>query len=166
MGPSSYDRGGASQLETKRALLTPDEVMNIREDELLVKMPQRPPARLIQRRYDSDPEVSDRAPAEGESWIPPLGPARPDGPLRAPTFEDDYDTTLDEAGGVLTDEPEPSPATAAPSAHASAQAAGDPGAETGETDGGAGSVDGLISLLDGSADATLAHDEDFLLATR
>ncbi len=25
--------------ETKRALLTPDEVMNIREDELLVKMP-------------------------------------------------------------------------------------------------------------------------------
>jgi len=160
------DRGGASQSETKRALLTPDEVMNIREDELLVKMPQRPPARLIQRRYYSDPEVSDRAPAEGESWIPPLGPARPDGPLRAPTFEDDYDTTLDEAGGVLTDEPEPSPATAAPSAHASAQAAGDPGAETGETDGGAGSVDGLISLLDGSADATLAHDEDFLLATR
>jgi len=38
------DRGGASQSETKQALLTPEEVMNIREDELLVKMPQKPAA--------------------------------------------------------------------------------------------------------------------------
>ena len=75
------DRGGASQSETKRALLTPDEVMNIREDELLVKMPQKPAARLTQRRYYDDPEVQGRAPARGESWIPPLGPARLDGPL-------------------------------------------------------------------------------------
>jgi len=104
------DRGGASQSETKRALLTPDEVMNIREDELLVKLPQRPPARLTQRRYYADREVKGRAPAEGESWIPPLGPARPDGPLVAPTFDDDYDTTLAEAGGVLTDAPAPADA--------------------------------------------------------
>ncbi len=85
------DRGGASQSETKRALLTPDEVMNIREDELLVKMPQRPAARLTQRRYYDDPEVRDRAPARGESWIPPLGPVRPDGLLEPPEFDDALD---------------------------------------------------------------------------
>ncbi len=65
------DRGGQSQSqsqsETKRALLTPDEVMNLRADELLVKMPQRPPARLTQRRYYADPEVRHRAPARGQS---------------------------------------------------------------------------------------------------
>jgi len=85
------DRGGASQSETKRALLTPDEVMNIREDELLVKMPQKPAARLTQRRYYDDPEVKGRAPARGESWIPPLGPERADGPLDAPEFDDALD---------------------------------------------------------------------------
>jgi len=85
------DRGGASQSETKRALLTPDEVMNIREDELLVKMPQKPAARLTQRRYYDDPEVRDRAPARGESWIPPLGPTRPDGALEPPEFDDALD---------------------------------------------------------------------------
>jgi len=85
------DRGGASQSETKRALLTPDEVMNIREDELLVKMPQKPAARLTQRRYYDDPEVKGRAPARGESWIPPLGTARADGPLEAPEFDDALD---------------------------------------------------------------------------
>ncbi len=85
------DRGGASQSETKRALLTPDEVMNIREDELLVKMPQKPAARLTQRRYYDDPEVRGRAPARGESWIPPLGPARVDGPLEPPEFDDALD---------------------------------------------------------------------------
>jgi len=85
------DRGGASQSETKRALLTPDEVMNIREDELLVKMPQKPAARLTQRRYYDDPEVRDRAPSRGESWIPPLGPARAGGPLEAPEFDDALD---------------------------------------------------------------------------
>jgi len=78
------DRGGASQSETKRALLTPDEVMNLRDDELLVKMPQRPPARLTQRRYYADPEVKRRAPARGQSWVPPLGPERSDGPLTPP----------------------------------------------------------------------------------
>ena len=85
------DRGGASQSETKRALLTPDEVMNIREDELLVKMPQKPAARLTQRRYYDDPEVKGRAPSRGESWIPPLGPARAGGPLEAPEFDDALD---------------------------------------------------------------------------
>jgi type IV secretory pathway TraG/TraD family ATPase VirD4 len=70
------DRGGASQSETKRALLTPDEVMNIREDELLVKVPQRLAARLTQRWYDDGPEVKGRARAKGESWILPLGPER------------------------------------------------------------------------------------------
>jgi type IV secretory pathway TraG/TraD family ATPase VirD4 len=62
--------------------------MNIREDELLVKMPQRPAARLTQYRYYDDPEVRDRAPARGESWIPPLGPVRPDGPLEPPALDD------------------------------------------------------------------------------
>jgi len=85
------DRGGQSQSETKRALLTPDEVMNLREDELLVKMPQRPPARLTQRRYYDDPEVKGRAPARGENWIPPLGPEREDGPLEPPEFDDALD---------------------------------------------------------------------------
>jgi len=79
------DRGGASQSETKRALLTPDEVMNLRADELLVKLPQRPPARLTQRRYYADPEVKRRAPARGQSWVPPLGPERLDGPLTPPS---------------------------------------------------------------------------------
>jgi len=78
------DRGGQSQSETKRALLTPDEVMNLRADELLVKMPQRPPARLTQRRYYADPEVRRRAPARGQYWVAPLGPDRPDGPLAPP----------------------------------------------------------------------------------
>jgi len=91
------DRGGASQSETKRALLTPDEVMNIGEDELLVKMPHRSPARLTQRRYYDDPEVRDRAPGRGESWIPPLGPARPDGPLEPPVFIEEPDDEEDAA---------------------------------------------------------------------
>ncbi len=58
--------------------------MNIREDELLVTMPQRPPARLTQRRYDADAEVKRRAPARGQYWVAPLGPDRPDGPLTPP----------------------------------------------------------------------------------
>jgi len=49
MGSPSCDCGGASQSETKRALLTPDEVMNLRVDELLVKMPQRPPRSRARR---------------------------------------------------------------------------------------------------------------------
>ena len=85
------DRGGASQSETKQALLTPDEVMNIREDELRMTMPQRPVACLTQRRYDNDPQVKGRAPARGVSWIPPLGPAREDGPLEPPEFDDALD---------------------------------------------------------------------------
>ncbi len=75
----------------KRALLTPDEVMNIREDELLVTMPQRSAACLTQRRYYADPEVKRRAPAKGQYWVPPLGPERADGPLEPPLFEDELD---------------------------------------------------------------------------
>lgn len=60
-------------------------------------MPQRPAARLTQRRYDDDPEVRDRAPARGESWIPPLGPPRKDGPLEAPTFDDAAEEDAGEA---------------------------------------------------------------------
>jgi len=63
---------------------TADEMINIREDELLVTMPQRPAARLTQRRYYDDPEVRRRAPARGQYWVPPLGPERPDGPLTPP----------------------------------------------------------------------------------
>jgi len=85
------DHDGASQSETTRALLTSDEVMNIREDELLVKMPQKPAARLTQRRYDDDPKVRGRATARGESWIPPLGLERVDGPLEVPEFDDALD---------------------------------------------------------------------------
>ena len=91
------DRGGSSQSETKRALLTPDELMNIQADELIVKLPQRPPARLTQRRYYDDNEVRRRAPAKGESWIPPLGLARADGPLEPPIMADLPDE--DEAAG-------------------------------------------------------------------
>jgi len=35
-----------------------------------------------------DAEVKGRAPAEGESWIPPLGPPRKDGPLEPPALDD------------------------------------------------------------------------------
>ena len=77
--------------------------MNIREDELLVKMPQKPAARLTQRRYYDDPEVKGRAPARGESWIPPLGPERTDGPLEPPEFDDALDD--EEATEPEDDEP-------------------------------------------------------------
>jgi len=83
-------------------------VMNIREDELLVKMPQKPAAHLTQRRYYDDPEVRGRAPARGESWIPPLGPERVDGPLEAPEFDDALDD--DEPDGPEGDESGRAPA--------------------------------------------------------
>ena len=76
--------------------------MNIREDELLVKMPQKPAARLTQRRYYDDPEVKGRAPSRGESWIPPLGPERADGSLEPPEFDDALDD--DEPDGPEGDE--------------------------------------------------------------
>ncbi len=84
------DRGDVSQSETKRALLTPDEVMNMREDELLVKMPRCPAARLTQCRYYSDPEVRDRAPARGENWIgyPRWAWSVRTTPLEPPAFDD------------------------------------------------------------------------------
>jgi len=102
------DRGGASQSETKRALLTPDEVMNIRENELLVKLPQRAAARLTQRRFYDDPEVKGRAPRRGESWIPPLGLPRAAGPLEAPVFDDAL--AAEDAGGLAPAGAAPEPA--------------------------------------------------------
>jgi len=69
-----------------------------------VKMPQKPAARLTQRRYYDDPEVRDRAPARGESWIPPLGPEREGGPLEAPEFDDALDEEDDEPSGSNTAE--------------------------------------------------------------
>jgi len=162
------DRGGASQSETKRALLTPDEVMNIAEDELLVKLPQRPPARLTQRRYYSDPEVRDRAPTEGTSTIPPLGPPRPDGPLVAPTFSDDYDATLAEAGGPLTDEPAPPPRRSGAS-HKRAAPARDPFADAGDIpwlDSGADTAAGAGRPLPADASAAPSPADDFMVTTR
>jgi len=105
------DRGGQGQSETKRALLTPDEVQNIREDELLVKMPQRPPVRLTQRRYYADAEVKDRAPAVGESGVFPLGPLRPDGSLEPPVFVEipDTDEPDDEGGEGGAHDPDRAP---------------------------------------------------------
>jgi len=150
------DRGGASQSETKRALLTADEVMNIGEDELLVKMPQRPPARLTQRRYYTDPEVMDRAPAEGESWIPPLGPLRPDGPLPAPTFED---ATGDNVGdGPLTDEQERAHAYGQHAATDEGHAAGD--SVDGGDDAAAGGVLGLVEGED------IEQEQEYALTER
>jgi len=78
------DRGGQNQSETKRPLLTPDEVQNIGKDELLAKMPNLSPVRLMQRRYFEDDEVKDRAPARGQYWVPPLGQDRQDGALEPP----------------------------------------------------------------------------------
>lgn len=58
---------------------------------------------LIQRHYDdNDPKVTGRAPTKGASWVPPLGPARLDGPLEAPEFDDALDE--DEPDGPQGDE--------------------------------------------------------------
>jgi len=59
--------------------------MNMREDELLAKMPHRLAARLTRRRYYDDPEVKGRAPVGGQNWIPSLGSERADGPLTPPS---------------------------------------------------------------------------------
>jgi len=75
------DRGGASQSETKANLLNPDEIQRIGETEMIALIGERPPVRLTQRRYYDDSAVKDRG-----GIVPPLGPARLDGPLTAPTF--------------------------------------------------------------------------------
>ncbi len=77
--------------------------MNIGEEEVLVKMPHHPPARLVQCRFYDDPEVRGRAPARGESWMPPLGPERADGPLEPPEFDDALD---DEEGTAAPEDDE------------------------------------------------------------
>jgi len=78
------DRGGQNQSETRRALLTPDEVQNMGERAVLAKLPNLPAVRLTQRRYFDDAEVRDRAPAKGASWVAPLGPDRDGGRLTPP----------------------------------------------------------------------------------
>ncbi len=77
------DRGGASQSETKANLLNPDEIQRIGETEMIALIGERPPVRLTQRRYFADDEVKDR---NGAAPVPPLGPARLDGPLSAPVI--------------------------------------------------------------------------------
>jgi hypothetical protein len=49
----------------------------------------------------------DRAPAQGESWVSPLGPPRPNGPLVAPVFIDGHDEDTAPDAGPLTTEHEP-----------------------------------------------------------
>jgi len=56
-----------------------------------VTAPQRPAARLRQRHDSDDPDVRDRVSARGESWVPPLGPERADGPLESPECDDALD---------------------------------------------------------------------------
>lgn len=73
-------------------------------------MPQRPPARLTQRRYFDDHEVKRRAPAKGVSWIPPLGLPRTDGPLEPPALDDLADDAGDAAATVRATTPDAGPA--------------------------------------------------------
>jgi len=63
-----------------------------------VTVPQRPAARLRQRHDSDDPDVRDRASARGESWVPPLGPERADGPLEPPECDDALDEDDDPNG--------------------------------------------------------------------
>lgn len=77
------DSGGQTQSETRRPLLTPDEVQRLAPTELLAMVGAHPALRLRQRRYFEDAEVRHLAPTRGDTWIPPLGPARPE-PLTPP----------------------------------------------------------------------------------
>ncbi len=43
-----------------------------------------------------------RAPKRGESWIPPLGPPRTDGPLEPPALDDLADDASDDAEAAQT----------------------------------------------------------------
>jgi len=101
------DRGGASQSETKANLVNPDEIQRIGETELVALIGERPPVRLTQRRYFADDEVKDKG-----GVVPPLGPARLDGPLSAPviaaptsptpaeSYEDEPEHAREHAPGV------------------------------------------------------------------
>ena len=160
------DRGGASQSETKRALLTPDEVMNIRADELLVKMPQCRPALLTQRRYYNDPEVMDRAPAEGESWVSPLGPPRADGQLVAPVFIDSHDEDTTTGNGPLTTEPAP---THTPDAGETSDTGGtetDERTADASDDGTLAATASTAGVLGLSDDEQVEYDRDYALTER
>jgi type IV secretion system protein VirD4 len=160
------DRGGASQSETKRALLTPDEVMNIRADELLVKMPQCRPALLTQRRYYDDPEVMERAPAEGESWVSPLGPPRPNGPLVPPVFIDGHDEDTAPDAGPLTTEHEPTHVHEADAASDAGGVDGEPaddGADNAAGETAAAAASGVLGLSD---DEEREYAQDYALTER
>jgi len=126
------DRGGQNQSETKRPLLTPDEVQNIGKDELLAKMPNLSPVRLMQRRYFEDDEVKDRAPARGQYWVPPLGQDRQDGALEPPP-------------PLILPPPAPNEAQAAQPEHE--HAGDDPAADMGAT-GVVGDADGEEPAVD------------------
>jgi len=107
------DRGGASQSETKANLVNPDEIQRIGETELVALIGERPPVRLTQRRYFDDAEVKDRG-----GIVPPLGPARLDGPLSAPAMTPTVPTRRDADGQDTQQEHDPVShhATTAPAA--------------------------------------------------
>lgn len=63
------------------------------------------PAHLTPHR-DDDPEVTGRAPARDESWIPPLGLERPGGALEPPVFVEPPDAG-DEEDAVVPEDDEP-----------------------------------------------------------
>jgi len=95
------DRGGASQSETKANLVNPDELQRIGETELVALIGERPPVRLTQRRYFADDEVKDKG-----GVVPPLGPARRDGPLVAPIIAPPTSPTALATVESYEDEPE------------------------------------------------------------
>jgi len=68
------------------------------------------PACLTQRRDNDDPEVGDRAPERGESWIPPLGPEREGSPLEVPAFDDATEDAEDAGDVVQAATPDAGPA--------------------------------------------------------
>src|SRR5581483_117706 len=93
------DSGGQVQSETRRPLLTPDEVQRLRPDEVLAMIGTYPAVRLLQRRYFEDAEVRHLAPRRDQTWVAPLGPARTE-PLTPPACEtvmkqEHVPTTLD-----------------------------------------------------------------------
>src|SRR5205807_1941425 len=77
------DSGGQTQSETRRPLLTPDEVQRLEPTELLAMIGAYPAVRLRQRRYFEDAEVRHLAPRRDETWVSPLGPQRSE-PLTPP----------------------------------------------------------------------------------
>jgi len=109
--------------------------------------------------------VRERAPAEGESWIPPLGPLRPDGPLIAPTFED---ADGDDAGdGPLTDEQEVEHAHGAADASDVVHGDADSAADDDDADEGVvGDTIAAAGVLGLSEGEEMDRDQEYALTER